>query len=169
MASICKRKSLIKNPLLSEDCLNTLKALSQTKINYEILNNGDVLIESKERFTEPNKEIYLGNSDTGIRLLTGLFSSQENINFKLFGDNSLNSRPMDRIIIPLSQMGAIILANKNKFAPLVIFGKKLSGIKYSSPIPSALIKSAVLLAGLFANKEIIFPEPTNSRDHTEKL
>ena len=89
MTSICKRKSLIKNPLLlSEDCLNILKALSQTKINYEILNDGDVLIESKERFTEPNKEIYLGNSGTGIRLLTGLFSAQENINFKLFGDNS---------------------------------------------------------------------------------
>ena len=81
-----------------------------------------------------------------------------------------NSRPMDRVIIPLSQIGAKILANKNKnkFPPLFIFGKKLSGIKYSSPIPIAQIKSAVLLAGLFANKEIIFSEPTNSRDHCKK-
>jgi 3-phosphoshikimate 1-carboxyvinyltransferase len=107
-----------------------------------------------------------GNSGTTIRLLTGILAGQE-FTSKLSGDASLQKRPMGRVVSPLRQMGADIRAREDNFAPLEIRGAKLRGIHYKMPIASAQVKSAVLLAGLFAEGVTSVTEPAHTRDHTE--
>jgi 3-phosphoshikimate 1-carboxyvinyltransferase len=107
-----------------------------------------------------------GNSGTTIRLLTGILAGQE-FRSKLSGDASLQKRPMGRVVSPLRQMGADIRAREDNFAPLEIRGAKLRGIHYKMPMASAQVKSAVLLAGLFAEGVTSVTEPARTRDHTE--
>jgi 3-phosphoshikimate 1-carboxyvinyltransferase len=107
-----------------------------------------------------------GNSGTTIRLLSGILAGQ-NFTSKIAGDDSLNKRPMKRILTPLREMGAQISARDENFAPLEIRGGKLRGINYQMPMASAQVKSAVLLAGLFAEGETSVTEPARTRDHTE--
>ena len=107
-----------------------------------------------------------GNSGTTIRLLSGILAGQS-FTTKIAGDDSLNKRPMKRILTPLREMGAQITARDDNFAPLEIRGGKLRGIHYEMPMASAQVKSAVLLAGLFAEGETAVSEPARTRDHTE--
>jgi 3-phosphoshikimate 1-carboxyvinyltransferase len=107
-----------------------------------------------------------GNSGTTMRLLAGILAGQD-FSSKLTGDDSLQKRPMKRVIGPLREMGADIRARDDNFAPLEIRGKKLKAIDYKMPMASAQVKSAVLLAGLFADGVTSVTEPARTRDHTE--
>ncbi|MBL8066369.1 MAG: 3-phosphoshikimate 1-carboxyvinyltransferase, partial [Chthonomonadaceae bacterium] len=110
--------------------------------------------------------LYCGNSGTTIRLLTGILAGMHGVDAVLTGDSSLSRRPMDRIVQPLSQMGGDI---EGSCPPLTIRGRPLSGTKYKSPVASAQVKSAVLLAGLTAQGATWVTEPSLSRDHTERM
>ncbi|MCP4481857.1 MAG: 3-phosphoshikimate 1-carboxyvinyltransferase [bacterium] len=172
-AALCKGTSIIKNPLLAEDCLYTLKALNALGVNYRIHDNFDVTIDGVDGikgFKQPKESLYLGNSGTGARLLTGLLSGCEGLNIIITGDESLSKRPMKRIIEPLEKMGALIKAREGCFLPLEIFGKKLEGLEYYAlPMASAQVKSAILLAGLYASGNTVISGKILSRDHTENM
>src|SRR5207237_7491008 len=107
-----------------------------------------------------------GNSGTTMRLLAGMLAGQD-FSSKLTGDDSLQKRPMKRVIAPLREMGADIRGREDNFAPLEIRGAKLHAIDYKMPMASAQVKSAVLLAGLFAEGATSVTEPARTRDHTE--
>src|SRR5262249_22957696 len=107
-----------------------------------------------------------GNSGTTMRLLAGILAGQP-FTSKLTGDSSLQKRPMKRVVGPLRQMGAQIQARDDNFAPLEIRGGRLKAIEYTMPMASAQVKSAVLLAGLFADGATTVIEPARTRDHTE--
>ena len=155
-----------------EDCLCTIEAMRALGVQIDQPDPQTptfVVHGCYRQFTPPAGDIYCGNSGTTMRLLAGLLAGQ-NFTARLTGDESLTRRPMNRVIGPLSEMGALITAEGEKgSAPLVIEGRPLLGIDYTSPIASAQVKSAVLLAGLFAEGETTVTEPTQSRDHTERL
>jgi|LakMenEpi08Jun12_1017391.scaffolds.fasta_scaffold00005_41 3-phosphoshikimate 1-carboxyvinyltransferase len=174
LGSIAKGKTEITNFLNGEDCICTQKAFEslgvEIETNFHDSENPIVKIQGKgmESLRAPNNDIYLGNSGTGMRLLTGLFSG---LNFKsvLTGDESLSARPMKRVIDPLSLMGANIDSSEGK-APLIIYGSSnLKGINYKSPVSSAQVKSSLLLAGLNADGVTTIIEPEKSRDHSERM
>jgi 3-phosphoshikimate 1-carboxyvinyltransferase len=174
LGSIAKGKTEITNFLNGEDCICTQKAFEslgvEIETNFHDPENPIVKIHGKgmEFLRAPNNDIYLGNSGTGMRLLAGLFSG---LNFKsvLTGDESLSSRPMKRVIDPLSLMGANIESSEGK-APLIIHGtSNLKGISYKSPVSSAQVKSSLLLAGLNADGVTTIIEPEKSRDHSERM
>jgi 3-phosphoshikimate 1-carboxyvinyltransferase len=117
----------------------------------------------------PKKPLYLGNSGTSIRLLSGLLAGQA-FDVELQGDASLSGRPMGRVATPLREMGAVIETEKDGTPPLRIKGgRKLKGISYTMPMASAQVKSCVLLAGLYAEGETSTVEPAPTRDHTERM
>ncbi len=156
----------ISNILKSDDVLRTMNAFKEMGVeikeeNKKIIINGKGLGSLKK----PNKEIYLGNSGTSARLLTGLLSSQ-NFESVLTGDKSLSSRPMKRITNPLSEMGAEIVAQNGKL-PLHIKGKVLNNCKIEIDIPSAQIKSGLILAALNTEGTSYINEKHITRDHTE--
>ena len=157
----------IKNLSLGEDCLSTLKILNSIGAEAEFLNKRDLILKAPKSFIQPINELYCGNSGTSARLLTGYFAGL-NLKVTLIGDNSLSNRPMKRVVEPLNLMGAKITANDNKL-PLTIQGSKLIGIKYFSPIPSAQVKSSILLAGLQAEGETTVYEKYLSRNHSELM
>ena len=166
----------IKNFLESEDCLRTVKAFKSLGVKIEERNSGELLIYGKgpAGLRKPARSLYLGNSGTTMRLLSGLLAGQ-NFEVKLTGDASLSKRPMGRVIEPLRLMGAKVKASNNR-APLIINpasggmkGKNLKGVRYKLPIASAQVKSALLLAGLFARGKTVLIEPAKSRDHTERM
>ncbi len=164
--SISNGISIIKNYLKSDDVINTLKAF--ILMGVKIKENGDEIIiygKGLNSLKKPNKEIYLGNSGTSARLLTGLLASQ-NFETTLTGDSSLSSRPMDRISKPLEKMNAEILTNKGKM-PINIKGKNLKNAKIEILIPSAQIKSGLLLAALNTRGISQIFEDNITRDHTE--
>jgi 3-phosphoshikimate 1-carboxyvinyltransferase len=129
-----------------------------------------LVVHGKRRiFLEPARDIDCGNSGTTMRLMAGILAGQP-FRSRLVGDASLSNRPMRRVIEPLAQMGAEIIAEgKESRPPLVIKGGNLKPIQYFSPIASAQVKSAVLLAGMFASGKTSVTEPSQSRDHTERL
>lgn len=160
----------VKNFLHAQDTLNTLK-ISQN-LGLEVVNKDSktmLFIPKKEGILEPKNMLDCGNAGTAMRLFTGLLASTKGY-FVLCGDEYLHARPMQRVIEPLKSIGACIFAREdNKFAPISIVGQKLEGFDYTSNIASAQIKSAMLLAGLFAKDVCKFEEPFLSRDHTEKM
>lgn len=171
LSSIAKGKVEIDNFLFSEDCLNTLKILK--KIGTQCVVSGNsILIQGNgiTGFNEPDDILYVGNSGTSIRLLSGLLCGCSFMSV-ISGDKSVNNRPMDRIINPLRAMGAKIYGRyDNKKAPLVIFGKnKLRGIKHDIDVPSAQVKSCLAIAALFAEGTTEIIQPEVSRDHTERM
>ena len=107
-----------------------------------------------------------GNSGSTIRMLSGILAAQP-FRSRLFGDESLSRRPMQRIMTPLAQMGARLTARDGKFPPIEIERGELKPIEYELPVPSAQVKTCVLFAGLFAEGETVVMEPVRSRDHTE--
>ena len=169
LGSIAKGKLIITNFLKSDDCLQTISAMRSLGAKITDLND-KIMIEGigLNNFKKPNVIIDAGNSGTLIRLLTGILSVQ-NFSSTITGDESLNSRPMKRIINPLLAHGAVIDSNNFK-APLKIIGNtKLSPINYKQDVASAQVKSCLMLAALFINGESKFYEHIITRDHTENL
>src|SRR3982074_3543190 len=156
--------------LPSEDCMHTVNALRALGIQIDQPEPDVLVVHGKRRvLTPPAGEIDCGNSGTTMRLLAGLLAGQTFEN-RPVGGPPLSRRPMDRVIAPLRKMGANIVAEgPEQTPPLRIHGGSLQGIEYSSPIASAQVKSAVLLAGLFAKGKTTVNEPSASRNHTELM
>lgn len=167
--SIASGTTKITGFLRSEDCLATLKVMQN--LGVKIDDCGDTIVVhgvGLNGLKAPQHELDCGNAGTAMRLLAGLLAAQE-FSSTLIGDESLSSRPMGRVINPLSQMGVAIKSNEFK-APLVFSGShSISAINYNSPIASAQVKSAVLIAGLYADGVTSVTEPNKSRDHTETM
>lgn len=171
LSSIADGDTSIKGLLKGADNMATLNALRQMGVGINEYENGAVAVQGKglHGLKESEDVIDAGNSGTTIRLMSGLLAGQ-NFFSVITGDQYLRKRPMKRVIEPLSRMGAGIFGREggNK-APLAIIGSKLKGITYASPIASAQVKSAILLAGLYAGGVTVVTEPTLSRDHTERM
>ncbi len=161
---------VITNFLEGEDCLSTMAAMRKLGVTIEHPEPGTVIVHgTKGRFTAPDSDLDCGNSGTTVRLLSGILAAQP-FRTRLTGDASLSKRPMRRVITPLSQMGARLSANGERDTlPLIVDGGPLTGIRYEMPHASAQVKSALLLAGLFASGRTTVVEPAPSRDHTERM
>ncbi|MDA8155202.1 MAG: 3-phosphoshikimate 1-carboxyvinyltransferase [Actinomycetota bacterium] len=182
LASIAQGKSTVKNLLLAADTISTLNAMKllgadikgiEKPINVpgfgEYFENYEITGHGLHGLKNPAKEIDCGNSGTTMRLLSGLLAGQP-FRSVLVGDESLSKRPMARVIKPLSLMGAKIEATVDgKYPPLEIEGGPLKAIEYDMPVASAQVKSALILAGLYADGKTVIREPHSSRDHTEKM
>jgi len=169
-ASLARGRSELSGVLESEDTLATLGACEQLGATVERI-AGRIYITGTGGELKPltGAVLDMGNSGTAMRLLAGVLSGQR-FNSTLSGDDSLNARPMRRIVEPLTMMGANIRATQQGTAPLQITAvSSLKGIEYVSPVASAQIKSCVLLAGLFASGVTCVREPRLSRDHTERM
>ena len=163
----------IKNFLHAADCLSTVGVMRALGVNVEFLNEKELIVTGRglHGFSEPLTVLDAGNSGTTLRLMMGLLSPQPFLSV-FSGDASLTRRPMGRVLRPLSTMGARIYGrNENNNLPLTIVPseKKLHGIHYDSPVASAQVKSAILLAGLYADAPTTVTEPYISRDHTEQM
>lgn len=176
-ASIAEGKSTIQNLLLGEDVLGTMRILQQLGVKMshrpEELREGDVLtIEGSglQSLKEPKDVLDCGNSGTTMRLLLGLLAAQP-FEATLTGDPSLNKRPMDRVIEPLQKMGASFQIQQKSGRRLIVVkgSPKPQGIDYTLPVASAQLKSALLIAGLFAESKTVVRQRAASRDHTERL
>lgn len=157
--------------LNGEDCLATIKAFRAMGVEIEGPDNGNVILHGvgMQGLKAPDADLDMGNSGTAMRLLTGIMAGQRFAS-TLVGDSSLSTRPMRRITRPLEQMGASIATGESGTPPLSIQGgHKLTGIHYDLPVASAQVKSAVLLAGLYAKGETSVTEPAVTRDHTERM
>ena len=167
-ASLAEGKSKIYGFLEGEDCLATKLAFQDMGINFET-NNDEIVVHGSGLYglKKPKKKINLGNSGTSIRLLSGILSAQK-FSSTLIGDESLSTRPMNRIIEPLSLMGANIKSQNFGRPPLEI-GKsdKLNSINYDLPIASAQVKSCILFASLYSEGKTVVRETQTTRDHTE--
>ncbi len=157
----------VRGFLRAEDCLATLRCLRGLGVPVEEI--ADDLVIRGGGLREPEDVLDVGNSGTTIRLLSGVLAGQP-FHSVLTGDQSIRRRPMDRVAEPLRRMGARISGREGgRLAPLSIDGGGLQGIAYAAPVASAQVKSAVLLAGLFAEGETAVREPQLSRDHTERM
>ena len=168
--SIAKGTTEIQHFLQGADCLSSIACFQ--KMGVAIENHGNqVLVHGNglRGLKKPDSILDCGNSGTTIRLISGILAAQD-FTVTLTGDESIQKRPMKRIMTPLSQMGAQIRSiHDNGCAPLEITGTLLHGIHYQSPVASAQVKSAVLLAGLYADGETKVTEPELSRNHTELM
>lgn len=171
LALLARGKSRIRNYLRSEDCLNTLACVEALGATVAWVAPDEVHITGVGvgHLKESTEPLWCGNSGTTMRLLAGVVAGGPGLTI-LDGDDSLRSRPMARVCEPLRQMGAQIWGRAgDRLAPLAIRGGPLHGIDYASPIASAQVKSAVLLAGLGAEGPTCVREPQRSRDHTERM
>ena len=159
----------ITNFLMGADCLSTISCFRKLGIDIEI-NGSDVTVHGKglHGLKASDEILDCGNSGTTVRLISGILSGQD-FETTLTGDASIQKRPMKRVTLPLSQMGATIEAKDDNFCPLHIKPHSLKGITYESPVASAQVKSAILLAGLYADSPTTVIEPFVSRDHTERM
>lgn len=168
--SIANGTTEIHNFLKGADCLATIRCFQSMGINIEETDH-TITVHGKglHGLSAPLNILDVGNSGTTTRLLSGILAGQK-FESKLSGDESLNSRPMKRIIEPLTMMGANISSIlRNGCAPLYIAPGNLHGIHYDSPVSSAQVKSCILLAGLYAEGETSVTEPSLSRNHTELM
>ena len=166
--SIAKGKTVVRNFLQGADCRATIHCFRNLGIEIEDRNDS-VIVYGKglHGLQAPTRLLDVGNSGTTTRLIAGILAGQP-FDSKISGDDSLNSRPMKRIIEPLTEMGADITSIlHNGCAPLYITPAALHGIHYDSPVASAQVKSCILLAGLYADGETTVTEPALSRNHTE--
>ena len=169
LGSLAKGTTRVKNFLMGDDCLGTINCFKQMGIHIE--QDKDIIIHGNglHGLKMPCKSLDVGNSGTTIRLLSGILSGQDFPTI-ISGDASIEQRPMKRILAPLGQMNANILATShNMYAPLNIKPSLLKNTTYHSPVASAQVKSAVLLAGLYAEGETSVIEPALSRNHTELM
>ena len=170
LGALSKGLTEVTNFLRGADCLSTISCFQKLGVTIEDKKNV-ILIHGKglHGLTPPSELLDVGNSGTTTRLLSGILAGQP-FTSTLNGDSSIQKRPMERIITPLSKMGANIDSIKNNgCAPLKITPSKLKGIHYLSPVASAQVKSAVLLAGLYAEEDTKVTEPILSRNHTELM
>ncbi len=168
--SIAKGTTNITGFLQGADCLSTIDCFRRMGIDI-INDSSNVTVHGKglHGLTSPSTILDVGNSGTTTRLISGILAGQS-FNSTLNGDASIQKRPMDRIIKPLSMMGADITGHDGtSMAPLLINGRRLHGIHYTSPVASAQVKSCVLLAGLYADGITSVTEPSLSRNHTELM
>src|SRR5947209_1416493 len=170
LAALTNGICVLRGFLPSDDCLRTVQALRALGIKIEHPEPDMLVVHGKKRLlTAPAGEIDCGNSATTMRLLAGLLAGQS-FDSILVGGATLSARPMDRVILPLRKMGANITAQgPNETAPVKIHGMKLRGARHDLPIASAQVKSALLLAGLFAKGKTTVREPFLSRNHTELM
>lgn len=169
--SIAEGVTRVSGFLDGEDCLATARAFKDMGVQITETGTNQLEIEGvgMHGLRAPHRTLDIGNSGTSIRLLSGLLAGQD-FNSSLSGDVSLNQRPMNRIIDPLRRMGADISGSENNTAPLAIAKAiSLTGIDYKLPMASAQVKSAVLLAGMYANGSTSVTEPAITRDHTERM
>lgn len=169
LGSLAKGVTRVKNFLIGDDCLATIRCFE--KMGIKIDQNEDIVIYGKglTGLSQPTSPLYVGNSGTTIRLLSGILAGQK-FSTTISGDESIEQRPMNRIITPLRQMDANITASKDdSYAPLYIKQSALKNTLYNSPVSSAQVKSSVLLAGLYAEGETSVIEPILSRNHTELM
>ncbi len=171
LASIAQGDSRIYNYSSGADCQSTLSCMEALGIEHDFdeEDGRKVLIirgKGKSHLQPPAAPLDAGNSGSTIRMLSGILAGQS-FTTCIAGDESLEKRPMRRIMLPLAEMGAHIEATDGQFPPLKIQGSHLHGIDYTLPVASAQVKSCILLAGLFANGETIVREPIATRDHTE--
>ena len=171
IASLSKGDTVIHHFLRCNDTISTISCFQEMGISIEDLGNNEILVHGKGLYglSEPGSVLNVGNSGTTTRLLAGILSAQSFAS-EIRGDDSLNKRPMDRVINPLTLMGASISSKmNNNSTPLIIEGRSLSGIIYKSPIASAQVKSSIMLAGLYADGPTTVIEPYISRNHTERI
>jgi 3-phosphoshikimate 1-carboxyvinyltransferase len=160
----------LKGFLPSEDCMHTVNAMRALGIKIEQPEPTTLIVHGKKRvLNAPKEEINCGNSGTTMRLLAGLLAGQT-FESRLVGDPGLSRRPMDRIIAPLCEMGASVVAEgPDETPPLRIRGGSLRGIQYRPPVASAQVKGALMLAGLFARGKTTVEELLPTRNHMEKI
>ncbi len=172
LGSLAEGVTHVKGFLVAEDALATLQAFRDMGVEIEGPVDGCLTIHGvgKHGLKAPQNELYLGNSGTSMRLLSGLLAGQS-FNSVLTGDKSLSGRPMKRVTEPLAAMGADIKASEKGTAPLYITGNagQLQGIDYVMPMASAQVKSCLLLAGMYADGATSVTEPAPTRDHTERM
>ena len=171
LGSLAEGTTHIKGFLEGEDAIATLNAFRAMGVKIDGPANGQITVQGVglHGLTKPQGPVDLGNSGTSMRLISGLLAGQD-FDTTLTGDKSLSSRPMKRIIDPLSQMGANIESTEKGTPPLNIRGTgALNGIEYQMPMASAQVKSSVLLAGLYAKGTTCVTEPAPTRDHTERM
>lgn len=171
LGSLADGTTEITGALRSDDCRCTAKALASMGAVIEEIGDSQLRIQGcgLNGLKEPEEVLDAGNSGTTIRLLAGVLAAQPFFSV-LTGDQYLRKRPMARVLAPLRLMGSTMLGRQGgNFPPLAIMGTRLKGICYTSPVASAQIKSAILLAGLFAEGETTVTEPSLSRDHTERM
>jgi 3-phosphoshikimate 1-carboxyvinyltransferase len=170
-SSLATGNSQITGLLEGEDVIATLTAFRAMGVEAQGPVDGQLTVEGvgMHGLKAPEQDLNMGNSGTAMRLMTGILAAQ-NFASKLVGDESLSGRPMRRVTVPLSAMGARCATDENGCPPIHIRGVvKLEPIAYKLPMASAQIKSAVLLAGLYANGETSVTEPAPTRDHTERM
>lgn len=171
LGAIANGMTDIQNFLPGQDCRSTVRCIRQLGVKVEEISPIHLQVEGRglSGLVEPEDFLDVGNSGTTIRLISGILAGQDFLSI-LTGDASIRKRPMARIADPLRLMGAQVWGRGNgRFAPLAIRGGNLNSIAYQSPVASAQIKSAILLAGLYAQGETSVTEPSLSRDHTEKM
>ncbi|MBU0478577.1 3-phosphoshikimate 1-carboxyvinyltransferase [bacterium] len=174
LGSLAKGTTRITGFLESEDCMRTVEIFRQLGVDIAVSGKNEVVITSKglHGLKEPKEDLYAGNSGTTMRLMLGVLAGQK-FTSRITGDDSLCKRPMRRVTDPLRKMGAKItgkVKNYDEYAPFVVSGGDLLGREHKSVlVASAQVKSAILLAGLYANEETSVIEPFKSRDHTERM
>ncbi len=167
LASVAEGVTTIGNYSSGADCHSTLGCVRGLGIEVE-LSGREVKVHGRglRGYRAPAADLDAGNSGSTIRMLSGLLAGQS-FQSRLCGDESLSKRPMQRIMTPLREMGAVIEAREGKYPPLEITGAELKPIEYAMPVASAQVKSCVLLAGLLAEGMTTVREPARTRDHTE--
>jgi 3-phosphoshikimate 1-carboxyvinyltransferase len=158
-------EAVISNALLGEDCLSTCACMRALGAEVKV-QDGRIFVKGTPQFRD-NTQLNCGNSGTTIRLLTG-FVAGKRVHATLFGDESLSSRPMQRVAQPLALLGADVRTIDGR-APVSVFPKNLNGANVNLSVASAQVKSALLLAGISADGETCVVEPSKSRDHTERM
>ena len=166
LGSLANGVTEISGFLKGADCLSTIDCFRKMGIDIDI-NGENVTVHGNglRGLKKPDEMLYTGNSGTTTRLLCGILAGQ-NFDTSITGDVSIQKRPMGRVVKPLSMMGAKI---ENEHCPLYITGTKLHGIDYKMPVASAQVKTAIILAGLYADGETVIHEIEKSRDHTELM
>ena len=166
LGSLANGVTEISGFLKGADCLSTIDCFRKMGIDIDI-NGENVTVHGNglRGLLKPDEMLYTGNSGTTTRLLCGILAGQ-NFDTSITGDTSIQKRPMGRVVKPLSMMGAKI---ENEYCPLYITGTKLHGIDYKMPVASAQVKTAIILAGLYADGETVIHEIEKSRDHTELM
>ena len=169
IGSIARGMTKVIGIAKSDDCAYTINAFKAMGVNIRD-ERGTTIIEGKglKGLSRPSAAIHVGNSGTTMRILPGILAGQD-FESILTGDESLQKRPMKRIVEPLSKMHVVIKARDGEYPPLNIKGGVVKPITYKMPIPSAQVKSAILFAGLYANGVTSIIEKFRSRDHTERM
>lgn len=171
LGAIAQGETHITGFLMGEDCLSTIACFRKLGVCIDVTEQ-EVVVHGKGLYglEKPNAVLDVGNSGTTLRLLSGILAGQSFCS-TLTGDASIQKRPMNRVATPLSQMGASFHGEKDNknglFAPFTLSGGNLKGIAYTMPMASAQVKSALLLAGLYAQGDTYITEPVASRNHTE--